>query len=387
MKIAHICLSSTYIDSWGYQENLLPVYLSKLGTENIIISSLNDYPPFLSLSQKQTIKKKGIHYLDKTIEVFRIKVIRLTSSWCIPFGLLKSLKQIQPDVIFHHGITPSSLPICLCYKKKNPSTILLTDNHADQYNISQNKIWRFLYYRCLLRHTAKRSIKKTSKFYGVSIGRCLFLKNFLKIPASKITLLPIGADEDLAKQLDSKSKLRLKYGFNENDKIIISGGKIDPTKGTDALIDSITYINANHFNIKLLLFGEIRDPHIHKNIDHNPNIIFYGWCDRIKTLELLKLADIACWPIHHTTLIEDAISVCTPLLLKKTKTTEHLINGNGIWINHSLTNSILTYFSDPIAQQNIKQECVAVLSKLSYNAIAQKVIYDINSIQNENSTN
>ena len=52
MRIVHICISAPYIDGWGYQENLLPRYLQKAGTENYVIASMNDFPVYLKPEAK-----------------------------------------------------------------------------------------------------------------------------------------------------------------------------------------------------------------------------------------------------------------------------------------------------------------------------------------------
>ena len=39
MKILHVCMNTPYIDGWGYQENLLPHYLNKIGVDSVVISS------------------------------------------------------------------------------------------------------------------------------------------------------------------------------------------------------------------------------------------------------------------------------------------------------------------------------------------------------------
>lgn len=44
----------------------------------------------------------------------------------------------------------------------------------------------------------------------------------------------------------------------------------------------------------------------------------------INYLIVLKLADVACWPIHYTTLIEDTVSVCTAIIIRKTIISAHL---------------------------------------------------------------
>ena len=92
------------------------------------------------------------------------------------------------------------------------------------------------------------------------------------------------------------------------------------------------------------------------------------------------MADVACWPVHHTTLMEDAISVCTPIIARKTKTTEHLIDGNGVWLEDASAESIMSalqYLLEHDKKQELKAACMKMEQAISYHTIAEKVLTDI----------
>ena len=164
MKIVHICISAAYIDNWGYQENLLPEYLSKFGTENHVITSNDRLSAHLSQRVKDEIIAKGDSYKIKDVHIHKIRCKRVTSSMLIPYGLMKALTQIKPDVIFHHGINPTTLPIASKYAKKHYCK-LFVDNHADEINMSKNKLWVLLYYKMLSRIACNVRKKYFTKFY------------------------------------------------------------------------------------------------------------------------------------------------------------------------------------------------------------------------------
>jgi glycosyltransferase involved in cell wall biosynthesis len=155
-------------------------------------------------------------------------------------------------------------------------------------------------------------------------------------------------------------------------------------KGTDQLILATERIRKNNPNsrIKLVLFGKIEDEDTLLQAKQSQVVTLFDWCDRIKTLELLKMADVACWPIHHTTLIEDAVAVCIPLIIRKTDTTEHLIEDNGIWIENGSAEAIeramsLLLNQDEMRKSAMQQGCEKMKNRLSYNTIAEKVVKDI----------
>lgn len=377
MKIVHICISGPYIDNWGYQENLLPEYLTDLGIDNYVVTSKNNFPKFLSSEEKRIINDKGDNYSINNVNINRINTKQLTTSLSFTFGLSKLLKQIKPDVIFHHGLNCTSLIIASSYCKKYKS-LLFIDNHADKLNISKNKYWVWFYHKILLRSTVKIINSTVSKYYGVSEGRCSFLKEYYNIESEKIDLLPIGADTKLSQNISSKYDLRKKYEFSKITNIVVSGGKMGKQKGTDKLIKVIADINSkSDLNIQLILFGKFEDNQTKEMAEHCSFIRLYGWCNRIQTLELLKVADIACWPIHHTTLIEDAISVCTPLILRKTETTNHLISKNGYWVNDNLNEILYSFFTSNI---QLEEECEKKKEEISYQSVAQKILVNITNV-------
>lgn len=379
MKIVHVCFSGPYIDNWGYQDNLLPQYLSDEGIENYVITGYDVFPSYLSKDKVEEINKKGMRYSIKNVNIIRLRTRKLTTSLMVPYGLKQILNKIKPDVIFHHGVNCTSLFISAHYCKYNSCCRLFVDNHADELNISKNKIWVSFYHKFLLKSTVKLIGKYVVKYYGVSVGRCNFLTKYYGINGEKVDLLPIGADTKASRDISSKKLIREKYGFAADDMIVVSGGKMGISKGTDILINAISDLNLEGRNILLVLFGKFEDRETEEMAEKYKFIKCYGWCDRKNTLELLKLGDIACWPIHHTTLIEDAVSVGTPLILRKTVTTEHLIDGNGFWINSDLSDLIKAFFDNNNIRNNTYRSANSMMTRLSYSSIVQKLISDISA--------
>lgn len=376
IKILHICLSGQYIDGWGYQENLLPHYLSKQGTENIVITSANHFPSYLPARKIEEIKAKGVDYLFDGVRIIRIPTKNPTESLAFAPSLYSVICDVAPDVIFHHGVVFSTLEIVRRYIKKHSATLFI-DNHADELNMSHNAIWRFVYHKIANRLACQRILPFVKTFYGVSPGRCNFLKKYYSIPSNKVSLLPIGADDELANQIPSKNELRKKYGFNVNDKIVVSGGKMGHYKGTENLIEAFEDLKNSYPNLKLLLFGKFEDKETEQLANNIKDVSVHGWCDRMKTIELLKMSDIACWPIHHTTLIEDAVACATPLVLRKTGNTEHLVIGNGELVANGSKDELVNAFSKILENRD---EYIAAARKLqekySYENIAKEVVND-----------
>lgn len=381
MKIVHVCIAAPYIDGWGYQHNLLPAYLKKAGVDNYVIGSDRVFPAYVKPDVVAAIQAKGSRYEIDGVKIYRIKTKRFTPAIEIIEGLLNTLEEIKPDAIFHHNFNSASLSISARYAKRKGIPLLL-DNHADTINMNQHKLWQLFNYKIQIGGTCKIWQKQIYKAYGVTHSRCDFIHDFFGVDRDKIDFLPIGADVDMADTIASKADLRHKYGFGEDDYVIVTGGKMGVGKGTDNLIRAAEELQDNYPHIKLVLFGRFEDSETEEQAKKSPVTSIEGWCDRVKTLELLKLANVACWPIHHTTLIEDAISVRTPIINRKTGTSEHLIDGNGVWIKEGSKEDILGALKTLIQQGEPQREalnaaCERMREKISYHTIARKIINDI----------
>lgn len=375
MKIAHICMSAPYIDGWGYQENLLPKYMASQGIETIVIAS-NILPSY----QNNATVPIGEYYIDN-VKIIRVACIRKGSSLTFSRGLMSVLEKERPDVVFHHNLNFPTHIICNRYCVKN-GKIMFEDNHADFINCIKNKFIAFIFYRCLNGFITRLFSKSVIKFYGVTHSRCDFLISSYGIPSKKVELLPIGADVESADLIKDKVVLREEYGYSSSETIIVSGGKMGVDKGTFDLIKIISELHIDNPSLRLILFGKFSDTETELLASRYNFIKCFGWCDRKKTLELLKLSDLACWPIHHTTLCEDAVACSVPLLLRKTRTTEHLINGNGFFMETGNESELRHYIqkfigSTPEKKKEFQDKSVAMRNNLSYITIANSVKREI----------
>lgn len=369
MKIVHICLSGQYIDGWGYQENLLPHYLHMAGTENIVVTSSNSFPAYVKSDTIKDIISKGRDYEYDGVRIIRIPTLNPTPSLAFAPSLFRTIEEIGPDVIFHHDVVFTTLGSIRRYVRKHPA-VLFVDNHADELNMSRHALWNLIYHKIANRAACMHILPYVKFFYGVTPARCAFLEKYYVIPSSKISLLPIGADIQKSDSILSKDDLRVKYGFGLDDRIVVSGGKMGKNKGTDILISAVSSIGC-----KLVLFGSFSDIGTLNRAENTENVTVFNWCDREKTLELLKLADVACWPVHHTTLIEDAVSVQTPLLVRETGNTRHLVKGNGMWTSvDTLRDDLTSFFSADYSK--FLHAAMLMKKEISYETIARRVIDD-----------
>ena len=380
MKIVHICLNA-YTDGWGYQENLLTQYQKNEGHEVTIISSINHLAPYLKEKEIKEIKSRGCEYVFNGIKTYRLKTrIHTTNLSVLNPGLFRTLNKIQPDIIFHHDCCVPSLLKAIFYKIFHPKVKIVVDNHADIINQSPNKVWNFVYNRICVQFGLKLITPFVTKYYGVTPARCSFLKSPFGVPENKISLLPIGGDTDLVDSIkESNVELRRKYKLPANEMIIISGGKMGIDKGTISLIKAFKRLREAGCDLYLVLFGMFSDTETEILAKESEGVFIYGWCDRQKTIELLKLSDIACWPIHHTTLIEDAVACATPVVLRNTGNTVHSVEGNGILIDKGTEDELVQAFTAILYSghyNNYKISADKMKEKFGYHNISKQIIDD-----------
>lgn len=321
MRIIHIALN--YIDGWGYQENLLPLYQQTAGHKVTVVSDNQHYKYIHNDTLIEQINSRGNEYAYKGIKIYRIKTHFNTSiSSFLCSGLYDILEREQPDMIFQHDLNTSTLSVAAKYKKRHPDVKLYVDNHADWINESKNRFWHLFFYEFLIPLQIKRLGDTVDNYIGVSPLRCKYLNKVFRVKDSKIKFLPIGCDTaEVDNITDSEEEIRTKYNIPINSFVVVSGGKLDRSKGTLELINACRDLIPRE-KMHLILFGKI-DDEVKEKASQYKWITLLGWCNRRETLSLLKISDVACWPWLHTTLIEDSIAAGIPLVVKMSDNVSH----------------------------------------------------------------
>lgn len=379
MKIVHI--SANYIDGWGYQENLLPLYQKQAGHELVVITNNHQlYTGAVPPSLREEILAKGREYYNDGIKIYKMDTyLNISSTSFVCKGLGVILEKETPDIIFHHNVGISTLSVAARYKKRHPQVKLYVDNHADWINESKNKFWHFFYYDLIAPMQVKRIEKYVDFFIGVSPMRCEYLKKVYHASEDRIRFLPIGCDTNKAEEIEEcVTEIRKNNNIPSNAFVIVSGGKIDKTKGSLELVYACEALKNKGIDIYLVLFGKI-DGEVSSIANKFDWVKFYGWCDRCTTLSLLKMADVACWPWLHTTLIEDSVAVGTPLIVKMSDNVRHFANKKaGIFMEYGnreeIEESILAIKSN---ESQYRINVLHARDEYSYSSLVHKLEEEI----------
>ena len=231
MKILHCCLAAFYIDNYGYQENVLPKMHKLQGHDVYILASTET---FINNTRLGYIKDSS-YYTNENIPITRIPYVKWLPHFVarklrIYTGILKILNEFKPDIIFLHDVQFISIKVVANYIRINPNVKLFVDGHTDFINSATNWVSKHILHKIIYKWCALSIESYVRKFYGVLPLRVDFFKNVYGIPESKLDLLVLGADDtlfDLSKKESIRERIRNYYGIENDDFLIVTGGKID----------------------------------------------------------------------------------------------------------------------------------------------------------------
>lgn len=333
MKIVHVAISCFYIEGWGYQENLLPKHHKLAGHDVYMISSRFDKDEF-----NRPRLRPAAEYTNQD----GVKVSIL--DYGTPKGLVKFLRQqpvarlyerlteIDPDIIFVHGGSSITSLDIVRYKKRHPHVRLFADQHEDYYNAPVRTLKQWLISKFLFGHMVRSLAKHTEKYWGVTPWRVEYLQKVYGLKPSQTGLLVMGADDELVDfehRKEISNALRQENGIAPDSFLIVTGGKIDPTKNIHTLMEAVGNISAD---IALVVYGSVADD-IKAVFDgllaRNPGIHYIGWLDNKAITRWMLAADLAVFPGTHSVLWETCVACGTPMVVKDWEGMHHVdIGGN-----------------------------------------------------------
>jgi 1,2-diacylglycerol 3-alpha-glucosyltransferase len=383
MKITHICLCGAFTDGWTYQENYLTKYHKKLGHEVSVITSKY----IRNENADLVIDNRDSYVNEHGIKVIRIKnkfYTSIKSKFKFYKNLYNTLLSEKPDIIFIHNIQFLNILDVTRYLKKHPQVVAYADNHTDFSNSASNWVSKVLLHGIIWRRCALMIEPYLRKFYGVLPSRVDFLKNVYKIPERKIELLLMGADDEKvkeAKQKDIIKQIRKRHQINNEDFLIVTGGKIDQAKKqTLLLMKAIKSIESP--NVKLIVFGPVVESIKEKFnfLVDNDKVKHIGWINGEESYKYFAAADLVIFPGRHSVFWEQVAGQGIPMIVKNWEGTTHVdVGGNCKFLYDDSEEEIKQNIIEVIKNGNEYKKMSLVASykaekKFSYYEISKKSI-------------
>jgi 1,2-diacylglycerol 3-alpha-glucosyltransferase len=384
MKVLHVCLASFYIDNYSYQENMLPKYHKKLGIEVEILASLVSFDK----NGNSCLLERGSVYRNE----FDIPVTRLEYKNSIIGKRLRQYKgtynaivKAKPDIIFIHGCQFVDIEHIVKYVKENPEIKVYVDNHADFSNSATNWLSKYVLHKMIWKYCAHLINPFTNKFYGVLPARVDFLRDVYKLPIEKIELLLMGADDDKVKEVksnnDVRNSIRAKYNVNNDDFLIVTGGKVDQAKKQILLLMKAVK-ELDRSNVKLIVFGSVIEELQSelKSLCDDQKIQYIGWIKSEESYRYFASADLAVFPGRHSVLWEQVVGMGVPCIFKYWDGTTHVdVGGNCKFLYDDSVGEIKSNINDILNDEKLYDNMITSARNngmriFSYHNIANKSI-------------
>ena len=208
------------------------------------------------------------------------------------------------------------------------------------------------------------------------------VKNIKKFDHKKISFMSLGADPELfyfvnnpKDQIDDLFDLSYK-------KILITVGSINKRKGINKLIQAYSDANISDQSLFIILGdGEKKYvDQIKKNSTklstHNKKIIVINSVTKEKLKYYYSLADLGIWNKASISIIE-GMATGLPLLIKNTKSVNHLINGKNGYGYNSLSDckeKIEELFHDSEKLEKMRKNAFSHFNKnFNYHSLAKNL--------------
>ncbi|WP_028234377.1 glycosyltransferase family 4 protein [Pseudobutyrivibrio sp. MD2005] len=331
-KIVHLSLNSLFTDGWSYQDQMLTKFHKKMGLSVTDITShwINDDKGNVIWDDRDDyVNDDGVHVVRLKIkgkESFTNKFKRFE-------GLYEAIEKENPDIMFIHGVSSPENTTIVKYLKAHPTVVAYADNHADFSNSGTNWFSKNILHKIVWRHYAKLLVPHIKKFYGVMPSRVDFLRDIYHIPTEKTELLVMGVDDDEVKKalaVDTRAEIRRKYNIEDDDILVMTGGKIDMAKKqTVNLMEAINKLD--NPKVKLIVFGSVVDELKDAvNAQCSDRCKYIGWINSAETLNYYGASDLVIFPGRHSVFWEQVVGIGKPMICKYWDGTTHVDLGGNV---------------------------------------------------------
>lgn len=166
-------------------------------------------------------------------------------------------------------------------------------------------------------------LKRARKIIAVSHFTKWELTNYYKIPENKIHVIHNGVDVNKFKPAVDKRTVKTELGFNPDDLVILSVGRLYARKGLFTLIESMPTIVKRFGNAKFIISGKGQSDEIRKLMAHaeklgvKGNIVFTGYYPDKKLPRLYQAADVFAFSTfyeHHPFAVLEALATGLPIV-------------------------------------------------------------------------
>jgi glycosyltransferase involved in cell wall biosynthesis len=315
------------------------------------------------------------------VKVYRFPTFSVPRTiYSIAPTMIPSLLKEEPDIIHAHGYQffTSDAAAIMSRIKKKPLILTL---HGFPRGFS--KLSHKTYFNLI----GKKTLKPTKKIIAVSSKVAQEFKA-IGVPEKQITIIPNGVNlEEFSYALDG-GNFRKSLNIKENEKLILSIGRLEEIKGFQYLIMALAKIQSEASPVKLVIAGpefnygqQLRKLVTETRMEDK--VIFYGPIDGREKLNALAASDVAIVPSIYegfSIFLLEAMAAGKPVIATKTGIAQELIqNGkNGFLINpnnvEDLSEKIIAVLSDNRLSSLMSRESRNTAKTFDWGKIAAQIL-------------
>ncbi len=174
-----------------------------------------------------------------------------------------------------------------------------------------------------LRIFEEKMLERAKKIIAVSYFTKKELTQYYGVAESKIRVIHNGVDIKKFQPVLDKRKAKVELGFNPDDLLILSVGRLYARKGLFTLIECMPKVTKRFSNAKFVISGKGQSDEMHKLIAHaerhgvKDKIIFTGYYPDKKLPLLYQTADVFAFSTfyeHHPFAVLEALSTGLPVV-------------------------------------------------------------------------
>lgn len=228
-------------------------------------------------------------------------------------------------------------PLAALFKEKLQAFIVFTLHYTDwSFDLAGDRAWL----ERILAHPAGAKDQRIKTAFGkekafmveccdriIAIARHSYdmLRDLYGIPEEKLALVPNGLqDEYKERSAEDCRLLRRKYGFGEQEKLVVFAGRLDQIKGVAELMEAFKGVLAVRHDVRLVVAGNGNFQHCMEAADPCwRQVTFTGFLPKEKLYELYAVADVGVVPSIH----EEFGYVAAEMLLHKVPLVAHDTTG------------------------------------------------------------
>lgn len=284
--------------------------------------------------------------------------------------------KISKTSIIHTQRPDLSLPFVLFFRE-NPKVCTL---HGLAYKGIFHKKGKLVgtIYHVIERYT----LKHTDAVIAVSDEtKDVYLQKYPWLE-DKIKVIPVGFNDKLFRPMD-KNKMRQKYGFSIDDKIILYVGRFEKEKRLDILLNAFKEIKNEIINAKLVLVGDGREKNNIENLIKKldiKDVVILNTIEHDRMPEIMNCADVFALTSMYEgmpTVVLEALACGIPVVstdvgdvhkVVKNGESGYIVKGRSII---EFKNGLLNVLT---VNNNFEHKCIAIVQNYSCSVVGEKTL-------------